>query len=108
MAEFTCTESRVLPTLDVVGVGANIYGAATAEDDPGLFEEGGQLFGLSRDAKIALGVASAAVLVASAFVGFQRVSACRAALEELRLRPTDRPPLPTTDARLPLLRPSRR
>jgi hypothetical protein len=99
MEFFQCTESRVLPILDVVGAGTSIIGAATAEDDPGLFEEDGQLFALSREANIAVNVVLGAAFSASALLGFKRVSACRAATEELRHRLTVGPPQPTTDAR---------
>jgi hypothetical protein len=104
---FQCTESRVAPILDVVGVGFSIAGAATAEDDPttGLFDEDRDPLPLSRGTKIAMNVAVGAVFAVSSFVGFERVSACRAAIEELRQRSVARPPQPIPDARLSVLRP---
>jgi len=83
MDSFSCTESRVVPVLDIVGAGSSVIGAMTAEDEPGLFEEGGSLFAVDRETQIVGSLLFGAVLTASAIVGFRRVNHCRAAQEEL-------------------------
>ena len=81
MDSFSCTESRIVPVLDVVGVGASVVNAATAEDERGLFGEDGSWFAPSREAQIASHVVVGVVLAASAVTGFRRVDRCRAALD---------------------------
>jgi len=88
MTSFECTESRVLPILDVNRAGSGFWGVATAEEDkPWL--EGGPLFGLNRTQNQILSLIAGATSATSAVVGFRRVSACRAAKEELARRSND-------------------
>ena len=86
MDSFSCTESYFVPVLDFVGVGSSVIGAVTAEDEPGLFEEGGSLFALDKETQIAGNLAFGAVLAASAVAGLRRVNHCRAAREALMRR----------------------
>jgi hypothetical protein len=88
MNEFSCTESRGLPIFEGLWGGVFIAAGASmsGEDAPGY-------------AWTAAGLG--ATMVISSVVGIVRVDACRAALEELRQRSSDRLPQSGTETLVP-------
>lgn len=82
---FPCTEGRTLPWLDVIGAGLNAVDAGVALADDAASERD------VRNARIASGIAGAAILGVSASVGFNRVAECRAAKLEAARRASGLP-----------------
>ena len=72
---FDCTERPVLPVLDLATAGLSVAAATGAEDE--FF---------SKDQNTAINAGFALLLGVSAWTGFQRTSACRAAKADLRAR----------------------
>jgi hypothetical protein len=90
MPFFTCTRSKVLPSLDVAWGALNAVGAANAlSADEFEYED---TYGYSRNTVIGVGVAWVVVSALSARSGFGKVDRCRAAIAQAATRPaTDEP-----------------
>jgi hypothetical protein len=97
---FTCTQSKVAPTLDVVWGGLNVLGAVVALATPE--DEWDQDSG-DRAAVVAVGLGWGVVSGLSAYSGYRKVDDCRQALEALALRSRSGSPAeasPSADASL--------
>jgi hypothetical protein len=79
--DFECTESRVVPFLDI---GLGVVAAATARVESVSLETGESEVQMGQT--IALAAIAGGVFALSSLAGFKRVSGCRAAREEANER----------------------
>jgi len=80
MPAFSCTESNVGPTLDLIWGGANVLAAiaAASEPDPSYYDH--------PSLAVAVGLSWGVVSTVSAVVGFRKTRECRRALQQLAQR----------------------